>query len=483
MLRNLEIPRLSQHHHQVAIIVAQTLTNYYYYSNNNNNANVILVHRHQWSCGYRSHFNSWAFAIRNAASSSSSPLKPLQLYTHMQRQSVPFDTFSILFALKSCNHLPHNLNIIRHLHAHLLKLGFSTNVYVATCLLSAYASTFFNDACTLFDEMPARNTVTWNVMITGYSRRGDTRAARIAFDAMPLRDLASWSAVIAAYMDNSLWNQGLALFRAMLSSRDAGDERLKPDQLTLGPVLAGCGRMGSSGLGLGKSIHGFVMKNKWELNVEFGTCLVDMYAKCGHLKEACLVFRMMKSSNVVAWTALICGAARHGHGQEALWMFDKMREAGVEPNELTFTGVLTACVQKELIEEGSKYFRLLEQYGMKPTIHHYGCMVDLFGKAGLLGEAYEVINTMPFEANVVIWGSFLSSCKLHKQFEMAEKVIDKVMRMVRPENDGGVYSLICDLYVLRGKWGQVERLRDMMLSQNVRKVRGSSFIPTGTGDQ
>ncbi|KAL6561829.1 hypothetical protein OROGR_002836 [Orobanche gracilis] len=185
MLRNLEIPRLSQHHHhhQVVIVVAQTLNNYY---SNNNNANDILVDRHPWSCGYRSHFSSWAFAIRNAASSSSSPLKPLQLYTRMQRQSVPFDTFSTLFALKSCTHLPHNLNIIRHLHAHLLKLGFSTNVYVATCLLSAYASTSFNDVCILFDEMPARNTVTWNVMITGYSRRGDTRAARIAFDVMPL---------------------------------------------------------------------------------------------------------------------------------------------------------------------------------------------------------------------------------------------------------------------------------------------------------
>ncbi|KAK6118543.1 hypothetical protein DH2020_047713 [Rehmannia glutinosa] len=394
----------------------------------------------------------------------------------MQRQSVPFDSFSILFALKSCTHLPHNVNIIRHLHAHLLKLGFSSHVYVATSLLGAYASSIFSDACIVFDEMPTRNTVTWNIVITGYSRQGDIKNARFVFDTMPQRDLASWSAMIAAYMDNSLWDHGLGLFRKMISGKNVNDECLKPDQLTLGSILAGCGRMGSVGLVFGKSVHGFAIKNAWELNVELGTCLVDMYSKCGLLNNACLIFSMMKGSNVVAWTALICGAAQHGYGQEALQMFDKMREVGVKPNELTFTGILTACVQAGLVDEGRKYFRLIEQCGLKPRIQHYGCMVDLFGKTGLLGEAYEVINTMPFEANVVIWSSFLSSCKLHKQFQMAEKVIDKVMRMVRPENDGGVYSLISDLYVLSGKWSEVERLRKLMLSQNVRKARGSSFI-------
>ncbi|GFQ00832.1 pentatricopeptide repeat-containing protein at1g50270 [Phtheirospermum japonicum] len=290
---------------------------------------------------------------------------------------------------------------------------------------------------------------------------------------MPQRDLASWSAMIGAYMDSSQWDHGLTLFREMISKTD---NCLKPDQLTLGPILAGLGRMGSIGMVLGKSIHGFIIKNNWELNVQIGTCLVDMYAKCGLLKNACLVFEMTKGTNVVAWTALICGATQNGYSQEALKMFDKMREAGVGPNELTFTGLLTACAQAGLVDEGRGYFKLLRECGMRPTIQHYGCMVDLFGKAGLVGEAYEVIRDMPFEANVVIWGSFLSSCKLHGEFEMAEKVIGEVMRLVRPENDGGVYSLVADLYVLSGKWSEVERLREMMVGQNVRKVRGSSLI-------
>ncbi|KAL2524696.1 Pentatricopeptide repeat-containing protein [Abeliophyllum distichum] len=428
----------------------------------------------------RAWFNSWSIAIRNA--SSSSPVKALKHYYQMHRKSLQFDSFSILYAINSCTHLPDNINslsIIRHLHAHLLKLGFNTHVYVATSLLHSYALAVFDDACNLFDEMPETNTVTWNTMITGHSRHGDVKSAREMFDQMPTRDLASWTATITAYMNNGLWDEGLLLFRQMITVKLIDNEYLKPDQLTLGSILAGCANMGSAGLVFGKSLHGFAIKNDWELNVTFGTCLVDMYAKCGLLKNACLVFDMMKDKNVVAWTALICGSAQHGYGQEALVIFEKMKKVDVEPNELTFTGLLAACVQAGLVDEGRRYFRMIEEYGLRPRIQHYGCMVDLFGKAGLLGEAYEVIRTMALKPNVVIWSSFLSSCKLHKQFEMADKVIDQVMRMVRPENDGGVYTLIADLYVLSNKWIEAERLRQLMLNQNVRKARGSSFIRNG----
>lgn len=444
---------------------------------------ILSYYNHHQNLGWwvlRVWFNSWSHAIRNA--SSNSPLKALKLFSQMHKKSSPFDSFSILYAINSCTHLPDNvdsLSIIRHIHAHLLKLGFNTHVYVATSLLHAYALAVFGDACNLFEEMPERNSVTWNSMITGYSRHGDVKSACKIFNQMPKRDLASWTAMVTAYMNSGLWDEGLALFRQMVMVKIIDNEYLKPDQLMLGSILAGCANMGSVGLVFGKSLHGFTVKNDWQLNVTFGTCLVDMYAKCGFLKNACLVFDMMKDKNVVAWTALICGSAQHGYGQEALLIFEKMKKVGVEPNELTFTGLLTACVQVGLVDEGRRYFRMIEECGLRPRIQHYGCMVDLFGKAGLLGEAYEVIKTMTLEPNVVIWSSFLSSCKLHRQFEMAEKVIDQVMRMVRPENDGGVYSLIADLYVLSDKWIEAERLRNLMLNQNVRKARGSSFIRNG----
>ncbi|KAD6796109.1 hypothetical protein E3N88_07005 [Mikania micrantha] len=348
----------------------------------------------------------------------------------MHRESIPVDSFTVLYTLTACTHL-HNLPALRHLHAQILKLGYTSNVYIMSSLLNGYSNACFSDAHVLFDEMPDRTTVTWNTMISGFSRLRNATKARSLFDEMPTRNTASWSAMIAAYVNNGRQKQGHAIFRKMVT-----DEKLKPDEFTLCTVLGGCTRMGMIGFVLGKSIHGFITRNQYELNVELGTTLVDMYAKCGFLKAATMVFDMMQETNVISWTALICGAGQHGYIKEARALFDRMQKEGVKPNELTFTSILSACVHAGLVEEGRVYFKLIEEYGLKPNVHHYGCMVDLFGKAGELENAYEVIVRMQAEANMNIWGSFLNSCKVQGDFKMAERVIERVVEMLRPEKDG-----------------------------------------------
>lgn len=411
-------------------------------------------------------------SIRN--SSSSPPHKALQVYCQRHRQSQPFDSFSVLFVVKSCAHL-RNLPLLGHLHAHLLKLGFNSHVYVATCLLHAYSLVSLHGACIMFDEMPDKNVVTWNTMITAYSKYGNVGKARLVFEQMPSRNLASWSAMVAGYMYVSEWGRGLELFREMVAS-----EGLRPDNVALGSVLSGCARMGSLGLLVGRSVHGFMAKNGWGLSVDLGTVLVDMYAKGGFLKTALRVFDLMPEKNVASWTALICGSAQHGYAKEAFYMFGLMQDLGVKPNEMTFTGILSACARAGLVEEGRKYFNMIEEYGFEPKIHHYGCMVDLFGKAGRLEKAYEIIKSMKIEPNVYLWSSLLSSCKVHKQFEIAQKVIEQVLRTVKPQSDGGVYTLISDLFALNEKWDEAERVRKLMINQKVRKARGSSFIRSGS---
>lgn len=309
-------------------------------------------------------------------------------------------------------------------------------------------------------------------MIFGYSNTGDVDRARQLFDLMPSRDLASWSAMIAAYINNRNYRRGLLLFQDMIVNG------INPDQMAVGSILNGCAHMGSLGLLAGKSVHGFVVKNRWELNLELGTVLVDTYAKCGFLKYAFQVFHLMPEKNVRTWTALICGSAQHGYCKEALVLFEMMRNEGVEPNELTFTGLLSACVHAGLVQEGRKYFNMIEDYGLETRIQHYGCMVDLLGRSGLVEEAYEVIKNMRFEPNVIVWSSLLSACKQHKKFDMAERVIEQILERTEPENHGGIYSLISDLYVLEGKWDDAEKIRKLM-NQTVRKVRAYSLITSG----
>lgn len=301
-------------------------------------------------------------------------------------------------------------------------------------------------------------------MILGYSKTGDVDRARQLFDQMPSRDLVSWSTMIAAYINNRNYRGGLLLFQDMIA------DGINPDQMAAGSILNGCAHMGSLGLLAGKSVHGFVVKNRWELNLELGTVLVDMYAKCGFLKYACQIFLLMSEKNVKTWTALICGLAQHGYCKDALVLFETMTHEGVEPNELTFTGVLSACAHAGFVQEGRKYFNMIEEYGLEIRIQHYGCMVDLLGKSGLLEEAYGVIKTMRLEPNVTVWSSLLSACKQQKSFDMAERVIEQILEKIEPKNHGGIYSLISDLYVLEEKWDDAEKIRNL-LSQNVPKAR------------
>ncbi|CAL1372733.1 unnamed protein product [Linum trigynum] len=413
---------------------------------------------------------SSAEAIKQA--SSSSPRDGLGIYCRMHRQfSVKkLDSYALLFVLKSAATMK-DPRIVRHFHAHVVRVGFGGNVYIATCLLSAYVAASFRDARLLFDEMPDRTAVTWNVMITGYARFGDVDKALDMFEEMPERNVESWSAMITAFVHSGRWAEGLFLFREMMMAGNDGP-MIMPDKITLSTVLSCCAQMGCPGSLLGRSVHGYLLK----MNGEIDNVLVDMYAKCGVFKYACLVFSAMKEKNVIAWTALISGAARHGCSEEALSLFEMMKEEGVRPNEMTFTGVLHACAHTGMVGAGQRYFNMIEEYGLEYKIQHYGCMVDIYGRAGLVEEARGVIERMKLEPNAAVWGSFLSACKEHNRFDMAEKVIEQVLAVIKPETDGGVYTQICDLFVLDEKWEDAERVRKLMLNQNVRKVRGSSFV-------
>lgn len=311
-------------------------------------------------------------------------------------------------------------------------------------------------------------------MISCYCNYGDLTAARSVFNGMEQPDIASWSSMIAGYMNRGNRVNGFLLFREMMK---AGG--LKPDDLMLVTLLAGCADTGSLRL-VGRSIHGYAERNGMEVTMQLGTKLIDMYARCGCLRSAARVFDRMPRRNLVHWTAMICGLANHGHGEEAVVYFDEMMRAGVRPNEITFTGVLNACCHAGLLVRGQEYFSsMIEEFGFQPSIHHYGCIVDLFAKAGRLDDAYAIIENMKVEPNIVVLTSLLAGCKAHKNFEIAEKVIDRALEMEIPDDNGGVYTLISDLYAMGDKWNDVERVRKLIDARNARKNRGSSFVESG----
>ncbi|CAL1397901.1 unnamed protein product [Linum trigynum] len=364
-----------------------------------------------------SEFGSLAAATKQA--SSSSARDGLGIYCKMHRRcSFNLDRYDLLFALKSATSVKDPL-IVRQFHAHVFRLGFGGDVYIATSLLSAYVATSIRDARLLFDEMPDRDTFTWNVMITGYARSGDVDKAQDVFEEMPQRSVVSWSAMLTAYAHSRRWVEGLSLFRVMTMAGKDGP-LIKPNAITLSIVLLCCSLMGSPGSLLGRSVHGYLLKT----NVEKDSALVNMYAKCGVYKYACLVYSAMKRKDVIAWTALIFGAARHGYSEEALSVFETMKEESVRPDELTFTGVLVACARTGMVGMGRRYFNLIKEYGLELQIQHYGCMVDMYCRAGLVEEAHDILQRMNLEPEAAIWRSFLSACKEHNRFDIVEKVME-----------------------------------------------------------
>nr|UPT49104.1 pentatricopeptide repeat protein AaPPR191 [Agave angustifolia] len=319
----------------------------------------------------------------------------------------------------------------------------------------------------VFDAMPERRLVTSTAMITCYAKTGDLESARKMFDEMGERDCVCWNTMIDGYTQHGRPEEALALFRSMLES-DA-----RTNEVTVITVLSAVAQLGS--LESGKWVHSYIENNKIRFNAQVGTALVDMYSKCGSLKDACLVFDRIRDKDIVAWNSMIAGYAMHGHSREALELFSRLRSTGLRPTDITFIAVLNACSHAGLVGEGREFFSLMEKdYGIEPKIEHYGCMVDLLGRAGLVEEAYELVQSMRIKPDSVLWGSLMGACRLHKKMALAEKIADYLVNS--GQANSGTYVLLSNIYAALGNWKEVNRVRSLMKESGVQKEPGCSSI-------
>lgn len=424
------------------------------------------------------------------------------------------------------------------MHTHLLKTGFELDVFVKTSLVCLYAKCGrLVDAHQVFDEIPVRNVVSWTAIISGYmedgrfveavdmfrrmlemdlrpdsftlvrvlsacSQLGDLtngewihryieekdlgrnvfvatslvdmyvkcgsmEKARCVFDGMRERDVVTWSAMIAGYSSNGLPKEALDLFFKMQA------ENLRPDCFTVVGLLSACARLGA--LELGNWASGLISINEFLSNPVLGTALIDLYAKCGCMPRAWAVFQGMKERDVVVWNAMITGLSMAGHWNIAFGLFTQMEKLGVWPDGNTFIGLLCGCTHAGLVDEGRQYFNSMDRvYSLTPRIEHYGCMVDLLGRAGLLNEAHQLIIDMPMDANAVVWGALLGGCRIYRNTHMAEYVLKQLIKL-EPQNAGN-YVLLSNIYSSSGRWGDAANVRRVMKEKGIQKTPGCSWI-------
>ena len=324
-----------------------------------------------------------------------------------------------------------------------------------------------DEAQRVFGLMPEKNVVSWTTLVKGYIGDGKISAARSVFDRMTERNVVSWTVMISGYARNGKFMDALRLFLLMLKSGT------QPNHFTFSSVLEACA--GCSSLILGQQVHLNILKSGIPNDVILSTSLVDMYAKCGDIEAAFCIFQSMPKKNLVSWNSLIGGYARHGLGTRALEEFERMKRVGIWPDHVTFVNVLSGCAHAGLVEQGEREFKAMEtEFGIRAGVEHYACMVDLFGRAGQLQKAEELIKAMPVEPDVVVWGALLGGCGLHSNLEVTTFAADGICRL--EEDHPVVSSTLLKIHGEKEVWGSnVFKLKKMKECSR-RKQRAGSWI-------
>ncbi|XP_039037110.1 LOW QUALITY PROTEIN: pentatricopeptide repeat-containing protein At4g25270, chloroplastic-like [Hibiscus syriacus] len=346
----------------------------------------------------------------------------LALYFQMEEKGVEPDRFTFPRVLKACAGIG-LIHVGEAVHRDVVRKGFGNDGFVLNALIDMYA------------------------------KCGDIVKARRVFDNIACKDNVSWNSMLTGYIRHGLSVEAFQLFRGMIQ------EGFEPDSVAISTVLSSF-----SSLKMATQIHGWVLRRGIESNISVVNALIMVYSSVGKLDGASWLFRQMPERDIVSWNSIISGHSKH---PEALPYFEQMMKSGTSPDSITFVAILSACAHLGLVKNGERLFRLMrKKYRIDPRMEHYACMVDLYGRAGLIDEAFNLIaERMEFEAGPTVWGALLYACSVHGNIEIGEIAGRKLFEL-EPDNRHN-FELLMKIYSNAGRWGDVERVRQMMLDRGL----------------
>ncbi|KAG6519127.1 pentatricopeptide repeat-containing protein At3g53360, mitochondrial-like [Zingiber officinale] len=379
---------------------------------------------------------SWN-SILSACSSLGLSDEAFQLFSEMRDIGVEPDDITIRCLLCACTDCDSLLKG-EMIHSHAVKLGWDENIAVLNSLLMMHSKCAgLSTAIKLFEEMKDRDRVSWNT-------------------------------ILSACLQHQQSKEVFSFINLMQNSE------FKFDQITLNAILNACADLAY--LDMGSQVHAYALKVGLEFDTMVRNAIIDTYAKCGSLEDARKLFDLVGDRNdVFSWSSLILGYAQYGHAKESLELFWHMQSLGLKPNHVTYVSVLTACSHVGLIDQGLRYFNMMEiVHGIEPTKEHCSCVIDMLARAGRLNDAEKFINQMPFKPDVIMWKTILAACRIHGNAEIGRNAAESILR-IDPQNSGA-YALLCSIYSSSGSWDDVARLRKVMKSNSVKKLPGKSWI-------
>lgn len=377
----------------------------------------------------------WGAVISNSAQNGY-PLEALKLLQDYMSECGFPDSMLLLAALRACASLamkPIGLQI----HGLIVKLAFNLDVFVGGALVDLYGK------CR---DMDSAHKVFWK---------------------LPFRDLISWNALMSGYSRNDCADEALKTIHMMQS------EQIRPNAVTVASILSVCAEL--SVLNLCKEIHCYLLRQGFELSVLVNNSLITAYAKCGDIDSSQTIFKLMSERDEVSWNSIILGLGMHGRTYEMFDLFEKMKKTEKRPDSVTFTSLLSACSHAGRVEMGWNYFNsMVEDYKIKPQIEHYTCMVDLLGRAGLLNEAYDLIISMPCVPDDRIWGSLLGSCRNHGNEKLARHVANHIFEL--DPTSVGYRVLLANMFEDYGRLDESVQVRSEIKDMGLKKQPGCSWI-------
>lgn len=367
--------------------------------------------------------------------------KALEVFNDMcllSTESVKLSEFTIIAVLQACTKVK-SLYKGQQVHGYVIKIGFGSHPFIGSALINIYAAT-----------------------------SPDSQNAHLVFSRLKVRDLVSYSSMITVFAQKGESKEALRLFIEFQT-----EPFFSIDETLLSSCLSACAD--SEALENGKSVHAIINKFGFEFHIHIVSSMIAMYSKCGGIKDARKLFGEARDHNVVSWTAMISGYAHHGFANEAIKLFDEMKEGGLEPDSVTFIGVLTACSHAGLVNEGCKYFELLRaKHETEVTISHFACMVDILGRAEQVEQAEALIKKAPFESKVPLWKTLLGACNKHGNVEVGNRVANILVEL--EPNEPSTYVSMSNIYASASMWENSCNVRIKMKTGNVVKNHGYSWI-------
>ncbi|GKU95220.1 hypothetical protein SLEP1_g8607 [Rubroshorea leprosula] len=361
------------------------------------------------------------------------------------------ETFEMFSKMRDFSAIPNNYTIASILEAvsdsNSLELAMQIHSYMIKC-------GFMLDNSTM------------SLLVTSYARCSGIDESKSVFSEISKINSVPLNAMASAFVHASCYADALDLFCS------ARNSNLEIDAATFTIALKACAAI--SDVEQARAIQSLAIKLGFHQDCFVETAVIDVYCKCGCMVDAEKAFTYA-SRNLAAWNAMITGYAQHGCYNGVFDLYNKMTEYEIEPDEITYLGVLTSCCHAGLLQEAQNYiYCMIDLHGLTPHLEHYACIIDLLGRAGLVEDAKRTIDQMPIQPDAHLWQILLSACSIYGNVDIGRVAASKLLEL-QPNNESA-YVLLSNLCASAGMWNDVRQLRSEMKEKQICKEPGSSWI-------